>query len=116
MNKRIGIAMIVAGLLVVVAGSAFAATWVDGAYIAEPYVPPTVTLTDEGQTVIACPATTEGRGPADSVTCYPMRVYPTCDPVEQAKRCGAFCSAGQQPAGWPYGWCDEYWLRPNTNL
>ena len=29
--------------------------------------------------------------------------------------CGAFCSSGQLAPGWPYGWQDEYWLRPNTN-
>ncbi len=116
MNCQIGIAVVVFGLFVLGAGNAFSTTWVDGAYIVEPCVSPKVTLMDEGRTVLACPATNEGRGPADSATCYPMTLYPTCNPVEQAKQCGTFCSAGQQLAGWPYGWCDEYWLRPNSNL
>jgi hypothetical protein len=30
--------------------------------------------------------------------------------------CGAFCAAGQAPVGWPYNWCDDYWLRPDSNL
>jgi len=66
---------------------------------------------------VSQPAAT-GAGPS---TCCPPRtvnVCPTpgssCD-VAPAGTCGAFCAAGQVSPGWPYNWCDEYWLRPNSN-
>lgn len=44
---------------------------------------------------------------------------PTCPPVDCCRiapqTCGAFCQAGQLSPGWPYNWCSEYWVRPNTN-
>ncbi|MCL5103836.1 MAG: hypothetical protein M1133_06950 [Armatimonadetes bacterium] len=46
-----------------------------------------------------------GRGP--DTNCY------ATDPWT---KCGAFCYAGQLPAGWRYGWDSEYWLRPDSNL
>jgi len=30
-------------------------------------------------------------------------------------RCGTFCAADQTAPAWPYGYCDDYWLRPDTN-
>lgn len=63
------------------------------------------------------PAVQPGCGPA---TCVPAEttctVWNTCNPDTAVNICGAFCDAGQQPAGWPYGWCDEYWLRPDSNF
>ena len=42
---------------------------------------------------------------------YPYAGAGPCD----IRQCGTFCSAGQAAPGWPYGFHDEYWLRPNTN-
>lgn len=36
--------------------------------------------------------------------------------VDPWKQCGTFCSAGQIPVGWPYGWDAPYWLRPDSNF
>lgn len=55
----------------------------------------------------ACP----GCGPV--VTGYPAS---DCCNVAPMGECGAFCTAGQTAPGWPYNWCSEYWLRPNSNF
>lgn len=67
-----------------------------------------------------CPA------PAYDRTPYCVEVDPpcrTCPPsprqyvqVDPWVNCGAFCAAGQLPTGWPYGWHDQYWLRPDSNF
>ncbi len=58
-----------------------------------------------------------GRGPG---TCVPAQttctIWDTCNPDTAINICGTFCDAGQKPAGWPYGWCDQYWLRPDSNF
>jgi hypothetical protein len=48
-------------------------------------------------------------------TCPTLRCPPVdcCEIAPQT--CGAFCQAGQLSPGWPYNWCSEYWVRPNTN-
>ncbi|MGI6295448.1 MAG: hypothetical protein ACOX3G_05115 [Armatimonadota bacterium] len=52
---------------------------------------------------------------AGPVVC-PVVAKSTVDCCEVApSSCGAFCQAGQQSPGWPYNWCSQYWLRPNTN-
>lgn len=55
--------------------------------------------------IVVYPNARMGAGPAQIVTTDPW-VSP----------CGAFCSSGQLSVGWPFGWTDEYWLRPNSNL
>lgn len=70
-----------------------------------------------------CPRVTQapmaGAGPAP-MTCLPVQTTCTpcdsCNPQTAYKICGTFCTAGQQPAGWPYGWCGDYWLRPDSNF
>lgn len=67
---------------------------------------------------VSQPATT-GAGPT---TCSPAQTATpaqrgagaSCD-VTPRGSCGAFCAAGQASPGWPYNWCDEYWLRPDSN-
>ncbi len=54
----------------------------------------------------------QGRGPFAAPP--PRPDYVAVDPWSAL--CGAFCEAGQVPVGWPYGWTDEYWLRPDSNL
>lgn len=62
-----------------------------------------------------CPAST-GAGP--NCVCPSCTCAPAPDPcaVTPKGQCGAFCAAGQQAPGWPYNWCSEYWLRPNSNF
>lgn len=64
-----------------------------------------------------CQPARAGAGPA---TCPPTCVTacPTADPCNVVPQgtCGAFCAAGQNAPGWPYNWCSEYWLRPNSNF
>lgn len=63
-------------------------------------------------TIYSAPDQGIGAGPAGT----PVMVCPApCCPADEALTCGAFCAAGQVSPGWPYGWCDEYWLRPNSN-
>jgi hypothetical protein len=57
---------------------------------------------------LSTPACT-GCGPI--VTGYPAS---DCCNVAPA-RCGAFCTSGQTSPGWPYNFCSEYWLRPDSN-
>ena len=76
---------------------------------------PAMTVTTPAcPTTMSCPAPC-GAGPQ----CW---VQPTTDQyVPEAccgvapPSCGTFCAAGQTPAGWPYNWCSEYWLRPDSN-
>jgi hypothetical protein len=63
-----------------------------------------------------CPAPAWDRCP---IVVYP---YPTIGAgpsqpalVDPWTNCGAFCAASQIPAGWPYGWNSQYWLRPDSN-
>jgi hypothetical protein len=62
------------------------------------------------------PAAT-GAGPS---TCCPAAVNQCpavdCCTVTPTGTCGAFCASGQNAPGWPYNWCSEYWLRPNSNF
>lgn len=64
------------------------------------------------------PTTIEGRGPGP----YAVQPQYTLTPIPEAccevapPTCGAFCEAGQVTPGWPYNWCDEYWLRPDSNF
>jgi len=63
------------------------------------------------------PATTSGAGPGGNAQGTPVLVCPApCCPADNARSCGAFCTSGQVAPGWQYGWCDEYWLRPDSNL
>lgn len=77
-----------------------------------------VTKTESGEYTTVCPncqapawdrtpvyVAPEGRGPA-----------PEALAVDPWTLCGAYCQAGQVPAGWPYGWTSQYWLRPDSNL
>lgn len=67
-----------------------------------------------------CPAPAWDRTPI--YVQQPNNVYlpPTVPPkawrVDPWAKCGTFCASGQIPVGWPYGWNDEYWLRPNSNF
>ena len=53
---------------------------------------------------------------------YVVQQQLTLTPIPEAcceiapASCGAFCEAGQVTPGWPYNWCDEYWLRPDSNF
>lgn len=64
---------------------------------------------------VSKPAAT-AQGPCDTcgaiVTGTPAS---DCCNVAPMGTCGAFCAAGQAAPGWPYNWCDEYWVRPNSN-
>lgn len=51
-----------------------------------------------------CPTTNQITTPVDCCTIVPTGT------------CGAFCAGGQNAPGWPYNWCSEYWLRPNSNF
>jgi len=64
------------------------------------------------------PGQTAGAGPGGATqTGTPVLVCPApCCPADNERYCGAFCAAGQTPPGWQFGWCDEYWLRPDSNL
>ncbi|MCE5322071.1 hypothetical protein LLG46_02010 [bacterium] len=55
----------------------------------------------------------EVRAPACNTCPY---TAPTIVRVDPWARCGAFCSAGQIPVGWPYGWNASYWLQPSSNF
>jgi hypothetical protein len=63
------------------------------------------------------PNQTSGAGPGcGQMQGTPIMICPgPCCPAANASVCGTFCAAGQTPPGWPYGWCDQYWLRPNSN-
>lgn len=64
------------------------------------------------------PTTMEGRGPGP----YAVQQQYTLTPIPEEccnvapHACGAFCEAGQVSPGWPYDWCDQYWLRPDSNF
>jgi|GEM_PF-1333729 len=62
----------------------------------------------------SCAAGT-GAGPACAWPNSPATPRPDLCNVVPTGTCGAFCSGGQQAPGWPYNWCSEYWLRPNSN-
>lgn len=65
-----------------------------------------------------CDTGGECQGGAWQTSPLPNGCCPTLETITQTpewERCGTFCQAGQTPPGWPYGWCDEYWLRPDSN-
>jgi hypothetical protein len=62
-----------------------------------------------------CPAAT-GAGPSCAWPNCPNTPSPNVCNVTPTGQCGAFCAAGQQAPGWPYNWCSEYWLRPDSNF
>ena len=69
-----------------------------------------------------------GYGAGPCATCAAVPACKGCGPVITGSpasdccnvapmgTCGAFCAAGQAAPGWPYNWCSEYWLRPNSNF
>ena len=57
-----------------------------------------------------------GAGPSCVWPNCPSTPAPNSCNVTPTGQCGAFCAGGQQAPGWPYNWCSEYWLRPNSNL
>ena len=61
------------------------------------------------------PAST-GAGPTTRCPAgVPCPTNDLCNVVPEGT-CGTFCEAGQASPGWPYNWCSEYWLRPNSNF
>lgn len=125
MKKQMVFAVVAMAVLVIAAGSAYAYEYVNGAWVeGNPVVCPN--YAGQAQTIWACPKSTPaqmgagpGTCPAQANTCPScsmMTIYPgPCNQIANASQCGAFCSAGNQPVGWPYGWCSDYWLRPNSN-
>ncbi len=63
----------------------------------------------------SCPSCV-GAGPTCPWPNSPMTPAPDLCNVTPTGTCGAFCAGGQQPPGWPYNWCSQYWLRPNSNF
>jgi len=64
------------------------------------------------QSCPACVGAGPGYGTQPVATCPGAGNICNVNPLQ----CGAFCAAGQQAPGWPYNWCSEYWLRPDSNL
>ena len=72
----------------------------------------------EGYCPNVCNAGGDCQGGAWQTSQLPNCQCPTLETITETpewQRCGTFCEAGQTPPGWPYGWCDEYWLRPDSN-
>lgn len=66
---------------------------------------------------VTCPAAQTCPSVPACPGCGPVIVgYPASDCCNVAPvQCGAFCAAGQTAPGWPYNFCSEYWLRPDSN-
>jgi len=91
--------------------------WVSaGSYAAALYSPCCPTISPP---CIACPSCASGgydRSPVPVQIGGLCGAGPACGCVDPWVGCGAFCTAGQLAAGWPYGWRDQYWLRPDSNF